>query len=224
MITTQVPRMLLRWSFRLLYNQLAWAYDAVAWGVSLGQWKAWGRTIFPYLRGPRVLDLAHGPGHLLTAMRAAGYQSVGYDLSPSMGRLARRNMAHRGVAIPLALGLAQELPFPTGTFNSVVSTFPAEFILHPVTWREVARVLAPDGIFIVVPTAFLTGLGPLERLQASLVAPAGGQPSGEINLPPHFAAAGFTSEVEWISLRRGRVMLILNYPRSDRPGSRDSDR
>ncbi|MGD1994820.1 MAG: hypothetical protein PVI59_16625, partial [Anaerolineae bacterium] len=51
--------------FRLLYNQCAWTYDLVAWVVSLGQWNAWGRTAMPHLSGGRVLELAHGAGHLL---------------------------------------------------------------------------------------------------------------------------------------------------------------
>jgi SAM-dependent methyltransferase len=211
-VSSFLLRCVLRWAYRLLYNQLAWTYDAVAWTVSLGQWREWGRTVLPHLRGPRVLDLAHGPGHLSAEMKARGYRVVGYDLSPSMGCLARRNLARHGVTVPLARGLAQGLPFPAGTFNSIVATFPADFILHPVTWREVRRVLAADGIFLVVPTAVYTGGGPIARLQASLSAPVGESPSPVDGLLARLAGSDFDIQVEWVSLPRSRVMLIRNFP------------
>src|SRR3972149_2134286 len=79
---------LVRFAFRLLYNELAWTYDFVAWCVSLGKWKAWGRTSIRHLRGQRILELAHGPGHLLISLRLAGYHPIGIDLSPAMSRQA----------------------------------------------------------------------------------------------------------------------------------------
>lgn len=213
-----LPRFLLRWGFSLLYNQLAWSYDAVAWAVSLGQWGEWGRTAIPYLHGPRVLDLAHGPGNLLPELAAAGYCPVGYDLSSSMGRIAQRKMIQRGVRVPLSRGMAQALPFPTGTFNSVVSTFPADFFLHPATWSEVGRVLAPDGVYVVVPVALLTGRGPIVRLVEWLFDLTGQRPAGGVKRPPQVGAVGFRSEVKWVSLAHSRVMVILNYPVQSDPG------
>ena len=183
----------------------------MAWAVSLGQWREWGRVALPYLRGPRVLDLAHGPGNLLPELAAAGYRPVGYDLSPFMGRITQRKMVRRGMNIQLARGMAQGLPFPAGAFNSVVSTFPAEFILHPATLNEVGRVLAPGGVFVLVPIAFLTGSGPVTQLLERLYAITGQRPAGKIALPPQFRAAGFRSEVKWVSLSHSRVMVVLNH-------------
>ena len=134
-------RALLRKLFGLLYNELAWTYDLVAWLVSLGQWKAWARTATPYLRGERVLELAHGPGHLLVAIAEDGCSPVGLDLSPHMGRLAQKNLRRTGIAAPLVRARAQAIPFRDGSFDSAVTTFPTEFILAPPTLRETARVL-----------------------------------------------------------------------------------
>jgi len=131
----------LRLFFRLLYQECAWAYDLVAWLVSLGQWKAWTCTALRHLGGRRVLELAHGPGHLLVAMAAGGLDPVGLDLSPYMGRLARKRLRSAGVAVPLVRARAQALPFCDGCFDSAVATFPTEFILAPTTLRETARVL-----------------------------------------------------------------------------------
>lgn len=202
---------LLRLGFHFLYNQLAWTYDAVAWLVSLGQWQAWGRTAIPFLQGPRVLDLAHGPGNLLLNLVAAGFQPTGYDLSPFMGRITQGKLKQRKLVIPLGRGRAQQLPFATNTFNSVVSTFPAEFILQPDTLHEIHRVLTADGVFVMVPVAFLSGRGLLPQLAEWLFRVTGQRPADTIDLPPQLAAAGFHSHIEWITLPQSRVMLIVAH-------------
>ncbi len=166
----------------MLYNEFAWTYDLVAWLVSFGQWKVWGRAAIPRLRGPRVLELAHGPGHLLVAMDRAGLSLVGLDLSPQMGRLARGKLrraspamnrradtakpaqavwpSQSGVSTPgLVRARAQAMPFRAGSFDSVVSTFPAEFIFDPATLQEIARVMKPEGrAVVVIGVTFKQGL------------------------------------------------------------------
>jgi ubiquinone/menaquinone biosynthesis C-methylase UbiE len=131
----------LRLFFRLLYNELAWTYDLVAWAVSVGQWRAWGRTALRHVRGQRVLELAHGPGHLLVAMVGRGLDPVGLDVSPAMGQLARRRLKGNQVSAPLVRARAQAIPFRDRSFDSAVATFPTEFILDPGTLGETARVL-----------------------------------------------------------------------------------
>jgi ubiquinone/menaquinone biosynthesis C-methylase UbiE len=42
------------------------------------------------------------------------------------------------------------MPFRSGSFDSVVSTFPAEFIFDPATLREISRVIKPEGRAVVV--------------------------------------------------------------------------
>jgi ubiquinone/menaquinone biosynthesis C-methylase UbiE len=154
---------LLRWGFYLLYNQFAWSYDAVSWLVSLGNWRRWQRTTIPYLQGERVLDLAFGTGNLLIDLAEAGYRPCGLDLSPYMLRITRRRLHRRGLDVPLCRGRAQALPFADSVFDAVVSTFPAEFILRPMTLHEVARVLRSGGRAVVVAEARLEGRGPLSR-------------------------------------------------------------
>ncbi len=203
---------LLRWGFGLLYNQLAWTYDAVAWLVSLGQWQTWTRCVLPFLRGSRVLELAHGTGNLLPELAAAGHRPTGFDLSPAMGRIAGRKLTRQGLAVPLTRGMAQILPFPAGTFDSAVSTFPAAFILDPLALSEVHRVLAPDGIFVVLPIAHLTGRGPLARALEWLYRVTGQRPERGFPIPPQFAAAGFRTELRWVELPGSQVVIFLLFP------------
>lgn len=150
-------RALLRLFFELLYHQLAWTYDLVAWLVSLGHWKAWGRTTLPHLRGQRILELGHGPGHLLVALERRGLDPVGVDLSPNMGRQARRRLQKAGTTVSLVRARAQALPFCAESFDSVVATFPTGFIIDPRTLREVSRAMGSKGRLVVVLGARFDG-------------------------------------------------------------------
>jgi ubiquinone/menaquinone biosynthesis C-methylase UbiE len=152
-------RAFLRLFFRLLYNEFAWSYDVVASLVSLGRWKAWGRATLPHLRGERVLELGHGPGHLLVALEREGFDPVGLDLSPHMGRQAQVRLRSAGLSVPPVRGRAQALPFRDGSFDTVVATFPTGFIVDPATLREVTRATSPKGRLVVALGARFEGEG-----------------------------------------------------------------
>jgi ubiquinone/menaquinone biosynthesis C-methylase UbiE len=203
--------------FRLLYHELAWTYDLVAWAVSFGQWKAWGRAAIPRLRGPRVLDMAHGPGHLLVAMTRAGLSPVGLDLSPQMGRLAQARLRApspspgegRGEGEPLLVrAQAQALPFRSGSFDSVVSTFPAEFIMRAETLNEIARVIKDAGGAVVVPgVAFKRNLP--ARLLEWLYTVTGQQEPALPKLADALAEAGLAIEIEREPLGYVDVLIVV---------------
>jgi ubiquinone/menaquinone biosynthesis C-methylase UbiE len=200
----------LRLFFRLLYAEFAWTYDLVAWVVSLGQWRAWGRAAIPYLQGERILELAHGPGHLLMTMMDQGLSTVGLDLSPYMGRLAKRCLQRAGLAVPLVRAHAHALPFREGCFDSVVAAFPTEFILAPATWREAARVLRNSGQrLVIVASAHLGGRDPLSCFIRWLYRATG----QDKLLPSGFATVmektGFTPHFVQERVDRSVVTLIV---------------
>ena len=157
-------RRLVERGFYLLYNEMAWSYDLVSWVASLGEWRSWQQAALPFVTGERVLEIAHGPGHVLLALARQGYRVVGLDLSPHMGRQAERRLRRAGFTPHLVRGTAQALPFAPGSFDAVLSTFPTAFILEPPTIAAVYRVLQPGGRLVVVPEGHLTGRGPLQRL------------------------------------------------------------
>ncbi|HVU12491.1 MAG TPA: class I SAM-dependent methyltransferase [Phototrophicaceae bacterium] len=167
-MTTRLTRLwnrLINLGFRLLYNELAFTYDVVSWIVSLGAWRCWVGTSLKYLSGQSpVLELAHGTGNLQLDLHAAGYRTIGYDLSSAMGKVASAKLKRHGVTLRLTRGKAEQLPFASNSFAAVVSTFPTDFILAPETIREVYRVLRPDGMFVIVPNAVLVGGGVIGKM------------------------------------------------------------
>jgi demethylmenaquinone methyltransferase/2-methoxy-6-polyprenyl-1,4-benzoquinol methylase len=225
---------LVQFGFRLLYNELAFTYDAVSWAVSLGEWRAWGRAAITPLDAPPnapILELAHGPGHLQMALRAAGYTPYGIDLSPYMGRIAAARLRRAGQPIRLARADAGRLPFPDSAFAGAVSTFPTAFILAPETLREAYRVLRPAGRLVIVPTAQLTS-GGIAKRGIDLAYRLTGQSSSTLqehaevaaNLPPgtvqhpkhvwetiagRFKAAGFTLRPEMAIFQRSIAQVLI---------------
>lgn len=131
------------WATYRLYAEFAWAYDLVSWLVSLGRWSGWRRMALDHVDGQRVLEVGFGTGELLAEMKSCGLQVVGLELSPAMHRVTGRKLARRGLAVPRVQGRVQAVPFADGQFDSIVSTFPADYILEPATLREVARLLRP---------------------------------------------------------------------------------
>ncbi|MFQ5946048.1 MAG: class I SAM-dependent methyltransferase [Anaerolineae bacterium] len=141
-----------RFGFRRLYQELAWAYDFVSRMVSRGQWRQWQRAALPHLRAPLVLDLGCGTGDLLQDLAEEGLRSIGLDASAAMLRVSRRKIQTMGAdeRISLIRARAQALPLLDGRLNSVVATFPSRFILDTASQAEIRRVLAPGGRLVIV--------------------------------------------------------------------------
>jgi ubiquinone/menaquinone biosynthesis C-methylase UbiE len=141
----------MRFFFRLLYHPFAFTYDLVAATVSFGKWKDWTKAVLPFITGTRILELGHGPGHLQRILLDLKLDPVAIDESAQMGSLAKRRL---GSSHKLTRGLAQQLPFATESFDSVLSTFPAEYIFDIQTLSEARRVLRNSGRFIILLAAW----------------------------------------------------------------------
>lgn len=205
-------------AFRLLYNELAWTYDAVSHLVSFGQWRDWQRAAIPFLHGSLILELAHGPGHMLVELERAEYQVVGFDLSPAMGRLASDRLRRIQAHVPLVRGKAQALPFCAGAFDSILATFPAEFIVEESTVFSLHRAIRPGGRLVVVPEATLLGSGPVHRLVEWLYVITG-QRAGQddqtksshlwLDVRRRFESVGFSIQVKHVKLEKSEVTVVV---------------
>jgi ubiquinone/menaquinone biosynthesis C-methylase UbiE len=205
----------LRFFFHLLYHSFAWTYDLVSWTVSLGRWKDWVESVVPFIQGNRVLELGHGPGHLQRILHDLNLLTFGLDESRQMGFLAKRNLAQNGYAQSgLIRGIGQDLPFPTQTFDTVVATFPTEYIFEAQTLSEVRRILTNGGRFILLPVAWITGAGLLDKFAAWLFRITGQAPSNlsqEIinHFSDPFIEAGFQVQTEQLEVKSSLVLIVI---------------
>ena len=199
----------LRIFFHLLYHQFAWTYDWVAAGVSLGRWDEWVKSILPYIQEGRILELGHGPGHLQVELLRMGLKSFGLDASPQMSHQAMNRLQKLGFASKLVRGFAQALPFEEGTFQTVVATFPSEYIVDPRTLIEIERVLEPGGQVIILALAWITGEKWLERAAGGLFRVTGQSPEWEDRFLEPVRDAGFLAHVDWVDLETSRLAIIV---------------
>jgi ubiquinone/menaquinone biosynthesis C-methylase UbiE len=203
----------LRFFFHHLYHGLSWAYDLVAWVVSLGRWRDWGRATLPHLTGTRVLELGFGPGHLQRALTESGFQAIGLDESRQMCRRAAALLRQNGFFPALARGNAQAIPFASESFDSVVATFPSEYIFAPETLSEAWRVLKDGGRLVVALSALPGGASLPARATAWLfrVTGQGGDLTAEIKsqVKVFFAASRFRASVTRVEIRQSTVLLVV---------------
>ncbi len=212
---------LLRFLFYHFYHAFAWTYDFVAALVSVGRWHAWVLSALPYLEGPRVLEIGHGPGHLQVAMRQKGLSVFGLDESRQMGKMAYSRLSRSGFPVAISRGYAQFLPFKADCFDSVVATFPTEYIFDPRTLAQVWRVLQspdavtgrPGGKLIVVPVAWIGGKKMADRAAAWLFQITHQSheltESARDRLKARFTEAGFQVQIESVEKGTSTVLVIV---------------
>ncbi len=148
--------LLLRTIFNALYYPLAPLYDKISYYSFLGQWPKWQRAVLPRIQGKRVLEIGCGTGTLLTEMLKRGFKAQGIDASPRMLAEAHKKLAAAGFETEKAqLARVQALPFPNESFETVISTFPTEYIADAAALQEISRVLYPGGRLVIVDMAQL---------------------------------------------------------------------
>lgn len=147
------------------YARLALPMDALLERVN-APLRVLAVRMHPPAPGARVLDVGCGTGTQLARYVEAGCRVSGVDASPAMLARAR---ARLGTDADLREGDATELPWPDASFDVVVCSL----VLHELpaqtrgaVVREVSRVLAPGGRFVVVELAG----GPVRGLRGHLTA------------------------------------------------------
>ena len=200
----------LQFFFHHLYHGFAFAYDLVAAVVSFGQWIEWTKATLPFIEGTRVLELGHGPGHLQRILLDRGLDAFGLDESSQMSRLTHRHILQSGYAqTHLARGVGQALPFASGSFDSIVATFPAPYIAEARTLSEARRVLRNGGRFIVLIAAW-----PKSRIlhwvyRVTSQSPAEGVAILKEKVEALLAHAGFKADAQIVEVKSASLLMVV---------------
>jgi ubiquinone/menaquinone biosynthesis C-methylase UbiE len=208
-------RRLMRFFFHHFYHSFAWTYDFVASLVSIGRWDDWVQAVIPFIQGENVLEVGHGPGHLQYKLIDANRFNVGLDESAQMGRLAKLRLLGAGQnKFKLIRGQGEMLPLKAETFDTVISTFPTEYIFEQQTLSEIYRILRSDGLLIVLPAAWIVGQKLLDRGAAWLFKVTGQAPAFphtviSQRLAPVFKNVGFKPEFKIIEIRSSVVLIVI---------------
>jgi SAM-dependent methyltransferase len=108
-------------------------------GAELVRWSGLGS-------GDRVLDVAAGTGAASRPAAAAGAEVVATDLVPELLSVGERLAETEGLRLEWRTADAQDLPFPDGGFDVVLSAIGAMFAPdHARVASEMIRVCRPGG-------------------------------------------------------------------------------
>ena len=98
------------------------------------------------VRDQRVLDVGAGTGNASLHAAARGAQVVASDLTPSLLEAGRVRAEAQGLELEWVEGDAEDLPFPNGDFDVVMSAIGAMFAPHhQKVADELVRVCKPGG-------------------------------------------------------------------------------
>jgi SAM-dependent methyltransferase len=97
-------------------------------------------------RGVRLLDVACGAGQTAIPAAQAGAVVTGVDIASNLIEAARQHAASEGLAVQFDEGDAENLPYPDGAFEVVISLIGAMFAPRPQkVAAELARVCRSRG-------------------------------------------------------------------------------
>jgi ubiquinone/menaquinone biosynthesis C-methylase UbiE len=205
-------RKLLRLFFHYFYHSFAWTYDFIAAIVSVGRWKEWVFAVLPHIHGQRVLEIGFGTGHLQVGLNRCGFHTFGLDESQQMIHHARANLERNQLHVALSRGYAQFLPFASDSLDSIVATFPSEYITDELTLAEIRRVLKPSGRLVLAPMAWIWGKSLADRAAKWLFRVTGQSEEltdkFEGRIKSIFTKAGFQVEITYTEIRHSTVLII----------------
>ena len=139
----------------LAYDSLTPLFDRVVNLLGYGKtFKRMALELSEITDGEKVLDVGCGSGTLLIEAKTRYPNSdfVGIDPDKKVLRLAERKLEQAGVKARLAQGFAQELPFPSASFDLAISTLIFHHLSSSVkveATRDIYRVLKEKGRFLL---------------------------------------------------------------------------
>ena len=125
--------------------------------------------------GQRVLDVACGAGNTTLAAARRRAQATGCDWVPALLERAEQRAKAEGLEIKWVEADAEDLPFPDGSFDIVLSTFGVMFAADQQrAANQLLRVCRPGGTIGLANWTPASAVGDIFRLTARFLPPAPG--------------------------------------------------
>lgn len=132
----------------IIYTRYAKAYDYFMMFFPL--WKKWLRSVLPYIKGDKILEVSFGPAYLLT-MYPEDSELYALDYNNTMVERAKIKMERCGRKVDIIKGNVEDMPYPDDYFDTVINTM--AFTGYPdgeKALSEMIRVLKPDGVLLLL--------------------------------------------------------------------------
>lgn len=153
--------------------------------------------------GTRLLDVGCGAGQLTLPAARKGIRVTGLDLAANLVEQARTKAAAEGLTIQVDEGDAEDLPYPTASFDVVMSLIGSMFAPRPeLVASEMCRVCRPGGTIIMGNWTPQGHIGQMFKVIGSYVPP-----------PPYFPSPLLWGDETTCRARLGACVTDLKITR-----------
>ncbi len=134
-----------------IYDRIAPWYDFLDAIPEHLFYRSWRRELWQNVSPGRILEIGVGTGKNI-GNYPPGARVTAIDISARMlEKATARSTARQDISIELMMMDVRELPFNSGTFDSVVGSFVLTVLADPLpALKEIRRVLKPGGELILL--------------------------------------------------------------------------
>ncbi|WP_343330677.1 bifunctional demethylmenaquinone methyltransferase/2-methoxy-6-polyprenyl-1,4-benzoquinol methylase UbiE [Polaribacter staleyi] len=143
-----------------MFDNISENYDGLNRVISLGIDVKWRKKVVKIVgqNNPKqILDIATGTGDLAIMMAALNPDRiVGLDISEGMLEVGKQKITKENLSdkIEMIVGDSEEMPFANDTFDAITVSFGVRnFANLEKGIKEIARVLKPTGVLVILETS-----------------------------------------------------------------------
>ena len=143
-----------------MFDTISKNYDGLNRIISLGIDVKWRKKVVEIVgeNNPKqILDIATGTGDLAMMMAQLNPERiVGLDISSGMLEVGKEKIANAKLSekIEMIVGDSEDMPFENNTFDAITVSFGVRnFANLDKGIREIARVLKPSGVLVILETS-----------------------------------------------------------------------
>jgi SAM-dependent methyltransferase len=163
--------------------------------------------------GTRMLDVACGTGNTAIPAARAGAVVTGLDIAPNLLEQARKRASAEQLRIEFQEGDAEQLPYPDGAFDVVLTMFGAMFAPRPErVAAELLRVCRAGGLIAMANWTPQGFVGKSFQLTAKMVPPPPGVPAPVLWGDEETVRQRFAKGVSNLNLTRHKTSLDYPFP------------